>query len=310
MLTVSPHALQLPRGKDEWHAQSIDRAVEYYSSAGPDFAMWSRKFNMHFGYYEQGMNPLRLEPMLERMNARVTDELGLPSQGSKLLLDMGCGLGATARYIARNYQDSFINCVTCVPWQIEHGRELTAEVNLHRKVVFFLADFADTPFSDGLFDGLYAIESSRYARGSDKGEFLKEAFRLLKPGSRIALTDGFLKDAANIDPLTQLLYAKSCEAWAIDEFADIDVFAAMMDEAGFEDIRIEELSWKIAPSVAHVPVTALKFLYKALVEDRNSLRGSRLGHLTAPIYGALLGLRRNRFGYFLVSARKPEFFSK
>jgi hypothetical protein len=30
---------------------------QYYSEAGPDYAAWSREFNMHFGYYRAGANP-------------------------------------------------------------------------------------------------------------------------------------------------------------------------------------------------------------------------------------------------------------
>jgi hypothetical protein len=34
---------------------------QYYSEAGPDYAAWSREFNMHFGFYRAGANPLRKE---------------------------------------------------------------------------------------------------------------------------------------------------------------------------------------------------------------------------------------------------------
>jgi hypothetical protein len=42
---------------------------QYYREAGPDYAAWSREFNMHFGYYRAGSNPLHREAMLEQMNA-------------------------------------------------------------------------------------------------------------------------------------------------------------------------------------------------------------------------------------------------
>jgi hypothetical protein len=48
---------------------------QYYSEAGPDYAAWSREFNMHFGYYRAGANPLRREAMLEQMNAQVLARL-------------------------------------------------------------------------------------------------------------------------------------------------------------------------------------------------------------------------------------------
>ncbi len=32
--------------------------IEYYSEAGMDYEPWSRRFNMHFGYYRWGALPL------------------------------------------------------------------------------------------------------------------------------------------------------------------------------------------------------------------------------------------------------------
>jgi hypothetical protein len=74
---------------------------QYYSEAGPDYAAWSREFNMHFGYYRAGANPLHRESMLEQMNAEVLARLHLNDVAEPRLLDLGCGLGATLRSFAR-----------------------------------------------------------------------------------------------------------------------------------------------------------------------------------------------------------------
>src|ERR1700722_4716677 len=73
---------------------------QYYSEAGPDYAAWSREFNMHFGYYRAGANPLDRESMLEPMNAEVLARLHLDDVAEPRLLDLGCGLGATLRSFA------------------------------------------------------------------------------------------------------------------------------------------------------------------------------------------------------------------
>ncbi len=73
---------------------------EYYSEAGPDYAAWSRGFNMHFGFYRRGMNPVDREGMLERMNVEVLERLDIDPAKRCSVLDMGCGLGATLRSLA------------------------------------------------------------------------------------------------------------------------------------------------------------------------------------------------------------------
>jgi MPBQ/MSBQ methyltransferase len=74
---------------------------QYYIEAGPDYAAWSHEFNMHFGYYRAGANPLNREAMLEQMNAEVLARLQLGPTLEPRLLDLGCGLGATLRSFAR-----------------------------------------------------------------------------------------------------------------------------------------------------------------------------------------------------------------
>src|SRR5246500_4489553 len=97
---------------------------QYYSEAGPDYAAWSREFNMHFGYYRAGANPLDREAMLEQMNAEVLSRLKLDGITEPQLLDLGCGLGATLRSFARRLPNAMLSGVTRVPWQVEHARSL------------------------------------------------------------------------------------------------------------------------------------------------------------------------------------------
>jgi cyclopropane fatty-acyl-phospholipid synthase-like methyltransferase len=75
--------------------------VTYYTEAGMDYRAWSSSFNMHFGFYRWGMNPLALESMLEEMSRQVFRRLAL-SEGMKVL-DLGCGLGTPARALIQQH---------------------------------------------------------------------------------------------------------------------------------------------------------------------------------------------------------------
>ena len=103
---------------------------QYYSEAGPDYAAWSREFNMHFGYYRAGSNPLRREAMLEQMNAEVLARLQLGADKEPRLLDLGCGLGATLRSFARRLPRALLLGLTRVPWQVERARALNEDCRL------------------------------------------------------------------------------------------------------------------------------------------------------------------------------------
>ncbi len=97
----------------------------YYEEAGPDYAAWSPHFNMHFGFFRWGMNPLRREAMLEQMNKEILSRLHLNSEPSEhvpaRILDLGCGLGATLRSFAQRLPWADLHGITLVPWQLSRA---------------------------------------------------------------------------------------------------------------------------------------------------------------------------------------------
>src|SRR5262249_27084838 len=157
---------------------------QYYSEAGPDYAAWSREFNMHFGYYRLGMNPLRREAMLEQMNAEVLARLNIGKNAHPRLLELGCGLGATLRSLVRGMPHTRLSGITRVPWQVENARALNCAAGCEDRVEVLEADYERTELPDFSYNGVYALESSCHGRGADKAALLSEAHRLLKPGGR------------------------------------------------------------------------------------------------------------------------------
>ncbi len=115
-----------------------------------------------------------------------------PPESPARVFDMGCGLGATLRSFARRLPHADLNGITLVPWQLEQGRQLNQSCPEGRNISLTLGDYEHTTQPSASFDAVYAIESSCYARGANKSAFLQEAHRLLRPGGRIAVADGFL----------------------------------------------------------------------------------------------------------------------
>ena len=141
---------------------------QYYSEAGPDYAAWSPEFNMHMGYYRACANPLRRERMLDQMNAEVLARLQLDNVAEPKLLDLGCGLGATIRSIGRRVPDARLQGITRVPWQVEQARILNHTAGCTDRVRIMQGDYEGTNLPSRSYDGVYALESSCYARGADK----------------------------------------------------------------------------------------------------------------------------------------------
>src|SRR5882672_1694710 len=114
---------------------------QYYSEAGPDYAAWSSEFNMHFGYYRAGANPLNREAMLEQMNAEVLARLQLGATSETRLLDLGCGLGATLRSFSRRLPRAWLLGLTRVPWQVERALALNQTAGCSERVRVVEGDY-------------------------------------------------------------------------------------------------------------------------------------------------------------------------
>ncbi len=282
-----------------------DKIDTYYDEAGADYATWSRKFNMHFGYYRAGVNPFKLEDMLDRMNDEVLDRLDLGSVQNATLLDMGCGVGASMRHAARRFCDASITGVTIVKSQIQRARALTPP-DLESRAHYQHADYLDVPAAAKSFDGIFALESACYAPGIDKIDLMREIFRLLKPGRRFVVVDGFLKKPAPTTGILGCVYREICTCWALDTFAELGGFAEGLRRAGFDDVHIEDASYRIAPSVLHIPLKVIRFFTCDLIRSRKHLTRERWHNVLAPLLGIVLGLARHQFGYYIITGRKPD----
>ena len=269
-----------------------------------DYEPWSRRFNMHFGYYRAVLNPFSSEAMLDEMNNQALQRLQLFYDKENTLLDLGCGVGASGRYIVSNTKQVSVIGATIVPWQIEQAKLLSSDDKFTERLNFELMDYCNLAFADQSIDGAYALESSCYDNGKDKRAFLEESFRVLKPGARLMVADGFTKGKRHT-ALFNFLYRKVCHGWRLDDFAGIDEFVQAMQDIGFEDIQIEDASWRVALSVMYVPWVSIKYFFTKIFTNRDDTE-VQMGHFIAPIYGMLMGMHRRQYGYHIISARKPS----
>ncbi len=158
--------------------------------------------------------------------------------------------------------------ITRVPWQVENARALNHAAGCGERVRVVEGDYEETALPSASYDGVYALESSCHAHGADKGALLAEAHRLLRPGGRFVVSDGFLARDRFANALQKRIYRKLCECWVIEQLAQLDRFRARLENLGFTDITIEHLQMRVAPSVAHIPWVTLKFLWTDVVFGR------------------------------------------
>ena len=277
---------------------------QYYEEAGPDYAAWSPEYNMHFGYWRAGANPFAREAMLEQMNVEVLQRLGVEGLATPKLLDLGCGLGATLRSFAHRMPGARLTGMTRVPWQVERATELNVAAGCGADVRVLEGNYEDTVLPRGNYDGAYALESSCHAHGADKAGLLTEASRVLKPGGRLVVADGFLSGDYLVRGLQERVYRRLCECWVIEELARLDLFVGKLEALGFCEVTVERLQFRVAPSVAHIPWVTLKFLVTEVLGGKREMTRARWNNVLAPVLLPLVSWPLGPMGYCMVTARK------
>jgi SAM-dependent methyltransferase len=275
----------------------VNDVVTYFSDTGMDYATWSPNFNMHFGYWRWGLSPLSREPMLEEMNRQVFSRLGLEGLAAEdLVVDLGCGVGASMRSLERGWGRRNLLGVTVVPWQVEQAARLGSRVQL--------ASYLDLPLESGSVAAAYALESHCYAHGPDKGDFYRELYRVLKPGGRFVVVDGFTTRERR-GRFFDWLLGEISRGWAVDCFPHMPAVWSGLQELGFEDLQRRDFSWNIAPTALQAPFLSFGFaLSRWLAGER--LNRVRWDHLRACLLSLAVGMHRGDFSYCLISGRRPR----
>jgi len=148
--------------------------------------------------------------------------------GSKVL-DVGCGIGGSARILARDYGLDVLG-ISISPGQIQRARELTDPA---LSCQFAVMDALDLDLADASFAAVWSVEAGPHM--PDKQRFADELLRVLAPGGRLALADWNRRDPADgpLDRRERWVMRQLLDQWAHPEFASIAGFARNLRQSPF-----------------------------------------------------------------------------
>ncbi|GGG83147.1 type 11 methyltransferase [Salipiger pallidus] len=110
----------------------------------------------------------------------------LPIQEGDRLVDIGCGIGGPARYLAKRFHCHVDGLDITEPF-VEAAERLSMLVGMEDMVEFRHGDGQKLPYKNEAFDGGYAQHVTMNV--PDRDAFFADAFRVLKPGAFFALTE-------------------------------------------------------------------------------------------------------------------------
>ena len=137
---------------------------------------------LHYGVFERGDEalPAATRALTERMVAAAELRPGM------LVLDVGCGTGEPARYLATEH-DVRVLGITTSAVGVRRAVERAAAAGLSGRASFEVRDGTDNGLPDASFDRVWVLESSHLMPARDR--LIAECARVLRPGGRLVLCD-------------------------------------------------------------------------------------------------------------------------
>jgi arsenite methyltransferase len=153
-------------------------------------------------------------------------------QPGQTVLDLGSGAGLDCFFAAKKVGETgHVIGVDMTPEMIERAQASAKRLNL-QNVEFRKGYLEDLPVEGNIVDVI--ISNCVINLSPDKAKVFSEAFRVLKPGGRLAVSD-IVTDG----PLPEAI-KKSLSAWAgcVAGAVEAEEYVAMMEAVGFTDISI------------------------------------------------------------------------
>lgn len=205
--------------------------ISYYEETLIDYYLFwysSRDFAMHYGFSDESTKT-HSDRLLEE-NRFLADIVKIKK--TDMVLDAGCGVGGSSIWIAKNF-GARVTGISISPSQVKKSKAHSREAGVSNLTEFYQMDYEVTKFRDSSFDIVWAIES--FCHSPDKSKLLKEMFRILKPGGKMIVADGFQKNLAKSEE-EQKDFDNFLHGFAVYKITFWDEFQKALTGAGFKNI--------------------------------------------------------------------------
>jgi arsenite methyltransferase len=147
------------------------------------------------------------------------------------VLEVGCGVGATACYLAKKY-GCRVASVDLRESMIARSNERAQKEGVENRVEFRVADAQDLPFDDALFDVVIGESVATFTE--DKRRVVSEYARVTAPGGYVGMNEELW-----IKPPTTRLIEFVKHTWDIEpDLFTSDGWVGLLESVGLRDVVV------------------------------------------------------------------------
>ena len=280
-----------------------ERIARFYDDTSP---LWLEVWgdHMHHGYYGpdgSATDKPRREAQLDLIEELI-DFARLDQRVPYRVLDAGCGVGGSARYLAGRYGARVLG-LTLSPFQAAEGNKRAREEGCSHLVELRAQDVHNFDTPGGDFDVVWSMESAEHM--PDKAALMQRFYDALRPGGTLAMITWCHRETPPaLTPEEESQLQSIADLYHLPPWVAPSTYTALAERLGFEDVRTDDWSDAVAPFWGEVLKTAF--------DPRNLIGLVRSG--ASGLKGAWAmqymrgGFRSGLIKYTVLTARKPVDF--
>lgn len=212
---------------------------------------------MHYGNHSE-IKRNSVEQVLRKLGFASKDEIeeavvhridssieNLEIEEDDVFIDSGSGRGGNTLHIS-DQTDATVIGLDLERGHVKEGRQRAKSNDLSDNTEFVQGTFDDLPVEN--FDVYFAVESQCHSLNEE--ELFEQVYEGMNPGGQLFISDGFRTKRLSTEEEDRMDLTN--KGWGVEYLAHIEDVQNYLEDAGFENIEIDEIEDEITPTAEYL----------------------------------------------------------